>query len=344
MPELRRDPIAGYWTIVATERGWRPSDYHPLKLSDERPCPFCEGKEDQTTSEVFAVRKPGTAPNGPGWQVRAIVSKMPILSTQVGQSESQGLGLYDYRDGVGQHEVIVETPAHQHDLDEFDVSAIQDVVTVYAQRMSELSKDSRFAYALLFKNHGLVSGSASDVIRHSRSQLIALPIIPKRIKEELAMAKNYYERRERCVFCDVIEQEKKDQLRIVTENDSFFVFCPYASRSPFEMWLFPKKHASSFANLDRSQVGDLAQALKECLSRLNVLLQDPPFSLVLHTAPFRHGAKAVSWQTLDNDYHWYFQLMPRLTRSAGFEWGTGIHINPTPPEEAAMLLRETVVL
>ena len=336
--------MVGYWTIVATERGWRPSDYHPLKLTDERECPFCEGKESQTTAEVYAIRRSGTQANHPGWKVRAIISKMPILSNDGDPSGSEGMGLYDFHDGVGQHEVIVETPAHQHDLDEFELDAIKDVISVYVQRMGEVEKDSRFACALLFKNHGLVSGSASDVIRHSRSQLIALPIIPKRIKEELAMAKNYYERHERCVYCDVIEQEKKDQLRIVTENDSSLVFRPYASPSPFEMWILPKKHAANFSKLPSDQFGDLAQALKECLAKLNTLLQDPPFSLVLHSAPFRHNAKAVSWQSLENDYHWYFQLMPRLTKSAGFEWGTGIHINPTPPEEAALLLRETVVI
>jgi UDPglucose--hexose-1-phosphate uridylyltransferase len=343
MPELRRDPVVGNWIIVATERGWRPSDYHPPKLTDERECPFCEGKESLTTSEVFAVRRAGSQPNGPGWQVRAIVSKMPILSTGGSQSESQAVGLYDFREGVGQHEVIVETPAHRHDLDEFELDAIKDVISVYVQRLGDLEKDSRFAYALLFKNHGLVSGAASDVIRHSRSQLIALPIIPKRIKEELSVAKNYYERQERCLFCDVMEQERKDQVRIVAENESFLAFCPYASRSPFEIWILPKKHGASFSKLDPSCFGELAQVLKECLAKLNVLLQDPPFSLVLHTAPFRHASKEVSWQTLDRDYHWYFQLMPRLTKNAGFEWGTGIHINPTPPEEAALLLRETVI-
>lgn len=343
MPELRRDPVMGNWTIVATERGWRPSDYHPPKLTDERECPFCEGRESLTTAEVFAVRRSSSEPNGPGWSVRAIVSKMPILTTRGARDESQAVGLYDFQEGSGQHEVIVETPTHRHDLDEFEVDAIKDVLSVYVQRLGELEKDSRFAYALLFKNHGLVSGAASDVIRHSRSQLIALPIIPKRINEELSLAKNYYERHERCVFCDVMEQEKRDQVRIVAENESFIVFCPYASRTPFEMWILPKKHSANFSKLDTLVYDDLAKSLKECLCKLNVLLQDPPFSLVLHTAPFRHAAKNVSWQTLDRDYHWYFQLMPRLTKSAGFEWGTGIHINPTPPEEAALLLRETVI-
>jgi UDPglucose--hexose-1-phosphate uridylyltransferase len=333
----------GYWTIMATERGWRPMEYHAKKITTERPCPFCENHESETTSEVYAIRRPGTTPNGPGWQVRAIVSKIPILADGPNGNESHGQGIYDWRPGVGRHEIIIETPEHQHDLDELTAPAIQEVIRVYVQRFGELEKDERFTHALLFKNHGLVSGSAQDVIRHSRSQIIAMPITPKRAKEELVGAKNYFERRERCVFCDVLKQETSEGVRRVVENDSFLAFCPFASRSPFEMWILPKRHLADFGRLEAQCFPDLADVLKTCLSKLRSLLDDPPYNVILHSAPFRHKSKSGYWKTIDLDYHWYFQITPRLTHVAGFEWGTGIYINPTPPEEAAVLLREAVV-
>jgi UDPglucose--hexose-1-phosphate uridylyltransferase len=316
-------------------------EYRPKKALDVRECPFCEGKESMTTSEVFAIRSAGSAPNGPGWEVRSIVSKMPILSNTANGHDSRAAGIYDTRDGVGQHEIIVETPKHQHDLDEFSLKEIEGVLKAYAARIAQLSNDSRFEYALLFKNHGLVSGAATDVIRHSRSQLLAMPIIPKRTKEELALTKSYYERRERCVVCDILKQESSEGTRVVVENASFFAYCPFASRSPFEMWVLPKKHSADFASTEGAAFADLAWVLKQCLVKLNRLLDDPPHNLILHTAPFRHKKKSVYWKTIEDDYHWYWQIMPRLTLSAGFEWGTGIHINPTPPEEAAALLRDT---
>lgn len=340
MPELRRDPVMGYWTIMATERGWRPMEYRAKKAANERPCPFCEGHESETTSEVHAVRKPGTAPNKPGWQVRTIVSKLPILAEGAVGTESHGEGVYNWREGVGRHEIIIESPQHEVDLDELPLPAIESVVGTYVQRFIELEKDERFAYALLFKNHGVVSGSAKDVIRHSRSQLIALPITPKRAKEELLGAKNYFERSGRCGLCDVIRQEAADKVRVVAENDAFFAYCPFAARSPFEMWILPKMHQADFGRLEPADLSKLAQVLKTCLSKLRLLLDDPPYNLILHSAPFRHHSKNGHWKTIEQDYHWYFQIMPRLTVSAGFEWGTGIYINPTPPEEAAALLKE----
>lgn len=341
MPELRRDPVVGYWTILSAERGWRPMDYRPPRITAERPCPFCEGKEGETPLETYALRPDGSAPNGPGWQVRSVLSQTPMLSQADDEAQPHGVGIYDTRPGVGYHEVIIETPRHRHDLDEFTVEQVGKVLRVYASRIAELEKDPRLAYPLLFKNHGLISGAATDVIRHSRSQLVGLPIIPKRAKEEFRMTKNYFERRERCVFCDILKQESNDRKRLVVENGSFFAYCPFASRLPFEMWILPKKHSADFAKLEEGQFGDLARVLRQCLARLRNLLEDPPYNLILHTAPFRHKNQTTHWKTIEQDYHWYLQIMPQLTQSAGFEWGTGIHINPTLPEEAAQLLRES---
>lgn len=340
MPELRRDPVAGYWTIISTERSRRPVEVISKDLIEERHCPFCEGREAETTGEIYAVRKPGTAPDSPGWQVRVVKSKSPLLIPDRDFGR-YGRGMYDLMEGVGTHELIIESPAHKHDLDELSVPELKQVISVYIHRLNELEKDPRFKYALLFKNHGLISGSARDIIRHSRSQLIATPITPKRVKEELLATKKYFERHERCVFCDILRQESEDGPRIVSQNTSFFAYCPFASRSPFETWILPKKHSADFRVLEGDYFADLATILKECLLKIKIMLNDPPYNIILHTAPFRRRKKEGHWKTIEEDYHWHLQISPRLTRDAGFEWGTGIYINPTPPEEAAQLLRET---
>ncbi len=342
MPELRRDPVIGYWTIISTERSRRPVEVRSKEVIEGRICSFCEGHESDTTREIFAIRRAGTAANGPGWEVRVILSKAPILSEE-GSFDRFGQGLYDIMQGVGRHEIIIESPKHQRDLDALEPVEIERVIQVYAARMNELEKLEHAKYGLLFKNHGLVSGSAKDVLRHSRSQLIGLPILPKRVKEELIGAQGYFERRDRCVYCDILRQEASEGTRIVAQNASFTAFCPFASRAPFETWIFPKKHRADFGRISAAEIPDLALILKECLMRLRILLNDPPFNMVLHTAPFRRAGKNHSWKTLEEDSHWYFHIEPRLTQSAGFEWGTGIHINPTPPEDAALLLRETSV-
>ena len=340
MPELRRDPVVGYWTIISTERSRRPIEVKPKEIGEERHCPFCEGRESETTDEVYAIRRSGTEPNKPGWQVRAIKSKVPILSSDT-EFDRFGHGMYDLMQGVGTHELIIESPEHKHSLDELTVSQLEQIIRVYTQRLNELEKDPRFKYALLFKNHGLISGSARDLIRHTRSQLIATPITPKRVKEELLATKNYFDRRERCVFCDILRQEAETGARVVLQNKSFFAFCPFASRSPFETWILPKKHCADFGKLEPHDIPDLASILRECLSKIRLMLNDPPYNMILHTAPYRHKRKEGYWKTIDEDYHWYLQISPRLARDAGFEWGTGIYINPTPPEDAAQLLRET---
>ena len=340
MPELRRDPIAGNWTIIATERGWRPIEFKPKKNVDERPCPFCEGHEQEAPNEIYAIRKEGSALNTPGWEVRAIYSMMPILWDEGVPIERFGQGIYDVMDAVGKHELVIESPEHKKDIDEFSVEHLTKVISVYVRRFKSFEEERKYKYALLYKNHGHTTGSARDIIRHARTQIITLPITPKRVKEELIAAKNYYEYRNRCVFCDILKQEKSDGTRIITENRSFVAFCPFASRHPFEMWILPKRHSPDFGHLEPENFADLATSLRDCLRRLSALLSDPPYNLIMHTAPFRHLKKETYWKTLDDDYHWYLQISPRMVPSAGFEWGSGIYINPTPPEDAAALLRD----
>lgn len=214
---------------------------------------------------------------------------------------------------------------------------IAKVLTAYAQRLNDLDRDPRFKYVLIFKNHGLAAGGGD--ILHTRSQLIAMAVNPKLIKEELLGAHRYFDYRERCIFCDIIQQELETGERIVAETDTMVGFCPYASPFPFEMWVLPKRHSPDFGKISEVEKWDMASVLKTALSKLSQALQDPPYNYVLHTAPFRRE-KLGYWKTIEEDFHWHLEIMPRLTKVAGFEWGSGVYINPTPPEEAAAYLRK----
>jgi len=336
MPELRKDPIIGRWVIIATERARRPDDFKaPHDGPPEGECPFCEGRESQTPQEIRAVRDPHSRPNTPGWKVRVVPSIKPALRIE-GKLNRRGIGVYDLMDGIGAHEVIIETPKHIDNICDLEVDQIGHVIDCYKERLIDLEKDPRFKYVLVFKNYGWVAGGGR--IGHSRSQLIATPVNPKRVKEELAGAKRYFDYHERCVFCDLIKQELDEKVRVVLDVDGFVAVTPFASRFPFEVWILPKKHNCDFIKLDQAEEKGLAQILKEVLLKMKKGLGNPPYNYILHTAPFRK-AKAGYWKTVEQDYHWHIEIMPRLTRVAGFEWGTGFYICPLPPEQAAEFLR-----
>ena len=330
MPELRKDPIVGRWVIISTERGKRPSSFKMI----ERPsvtggfCALCPENEDKTPPEVYAVRRDGSKPNTPGWTLRVVSNKFPALVIE-GNVKKQGEGMYDKMNGIGAHEVIIETPHHGEALSQLDVKAFEDVLWAYRDRIVDLKKDERFRYVLIFKNHGVEAGAS---LAHSHSQLIALPIIPKLVMEEMEGSKNYYHYKDRCVFCDIVHQELDDKIRVVVENNDFLAITPYASRSPFEIWLLPKKHSSSFINITSTEYTSLASIFQDVLSRIEVALEDPPFNFTLHTSPFN--------ELINDYYHWHFEIIPTLSKIAGFEIGSGFYINPTPPEEAAAFLKE----
>ena len=340
MPELRRDPVVGRWVIISTERAKRPTDFISPAADVEPPeeCPFCEGKESSTPPEIYAIRDPGTRPNTTGWQVRVLPSIKPILRIE-GELSRRAKGMYDTMNGIGAHEVIVEDPRHVANIADLPVERIRQSLEASVHRMVDLEHDPRFRYALWFKNHGSIAGAGR--IQHSRSQLIATPVTPKRVKEELAGTRRYFEDKERCLLCDLIAQEREAGERIVLESAHIIALCPFASRFPFELMFLPKRHHCDFGAMTPEEIADLAAVMQQVLSRLKAVLNDPPYNYVLHTAPFRrHRTKATYWKTIQDDYHWHIELIPRLTKMAGFEWGSGFYINPTPPEEAARYLRQ----
>ncbi|TRZ49497.1 galactose-1-phosphate uridylyltransferase [bacterium] len=341
MPELRKDPVIGRWVIIATERAKRPDQFSSpaQEARQEKPCPFCEGNESQTPPEIYAIRPRHTPQNSRGWDVRVVPSISPFLRIE-GDLERRGSGLYDVMNGIGAHEIIIETNEHIGNMADLSEEQISKVITAYIDRITDLEKDRRFKYVLVFKNYGWTAGGGR--VQHSRSQLIATPVNPKRVKEELVGARQYYEYHERCIFCDLIKQEMAFQERLILDIDGFIAITPFAARFPFEVWILPKKHSCDFTNLDISQRLDLGRIIKKTLAKLKKGLNDPPYNYVLHTAPFRRP-KLGYWKSIDYDYHWHIEIMPRLTRVAGFEWGTGFYICPLPPEDAAKFLREVEV-
>jgi UDPglucose--hexose-1-phosphate uridylyltransferase len=323
--------------IIAPERALRPDQMTlPKAELQPAPCVFCGGQEARDPHEIYAVREPGTAANTPGWRVRVLPNKFPVLRIE-GKLVREGVGMFDMISGIGAHEVIVETPSHDVQLADLPEAHIADVIRTYRNRMHDLGGDDRFKYVLIFKNQGYLAGAT---LTHAHSQLIATPVTPKRVKEELLGAERYYEFKRRCVFCDIIMQETRlTRERLVFENERFMVLSPFAARVPYEMWIVPKQHNCDFVAITELEYGDLAQALKHTLHRLRTTLNDPPLNYLIHTAPFRRP-RAGYWTTIQLDYHWHLEILPRLTRPAGFEEGSGFYINPVTPEEAAETLRE----
>ncbi|HBT97785.1 MAG TPA: galactose-1-phosphate uridylyltransferase [Desulfobulbaceae bacterium] len=331
MPELRKDPVLSRWIIIAAERRQRPSDFliEPPPVKSGGFCPLCPGHEQTTPPEVWAYRLGGDqTPNKPGWQVRAVPNKFPALRIE-GGLDKRGEGIYDRMNGVGAHEVIVESPNHDEQFAYLPPEKIFYVLLAYRERILDLQKDPRFRYVMVFKNYGRAAGAS---LEHSHSQLIALPVIPQLISAEMDGAASYYHFRERCVFCDMIAQEIYQDVRVVDQNDDFIVISPYAPRTPFEMWVLPKAHASSYSDQNDKSLSSLAATLSETLRRLDSIIPGVPYNFVLHTSPLRSSCS--------DHYHWHLEIVPKLTSIAGFEWGSGFYINPMPPEEATRHMKD----
>jgi len=329
MPELRKDPVTGRWVIISTERRKRPTDFHLERstIIEEKYCPFCAGREALTPPEVLSYRQNGGGPNSPGWDLRVVPNKFPALQVE-GNLDREAEGMFDRMNGIGAHEVIIETPDHGKTLATMTEPEIERVLWAFRERVLDLKQDRRFRYILIFKNHGAVAGAT---LEHTHSQLIALPIVPDFVRDEVDGARRHFMAKERCVFCDIVRQEVASGQRVIHENADIVALSPYAPRFPFETWLLPKSHGARFEEAPRQAYESLARMLKTVLMRMNRALETPPYNLIIHSAPFSEDAADF--------YHWHVELMPKLTRTAGFESGTGFYINPTSPEEATAVLR-----
>jgi UDPglucose--hexose-1-phosphate uridylyltransferase len=316
----------GRWVIIAPERAERPSAFlRPAPERDTGVCPFCPGNESMTPPEVLSRRSNGT------WSLRVVPNRYPALRTEIQLSRS-GVGMFDSMAGVGAHEVVIETSDHRSTLADQPVEQIASVLRAWQERMVDLSRDVRLKSLVAFKNHGVPAGAT---LFHAHSQLIALPFVPEALHAEVRAAAKHFDEKERCIWCDIVAQETREKERIVLESDAAVVLSPWAARSPFELWVLPREHRSSFESATEQELRAVADSLRTVLRKIDVALEKPAFNLFLHTMPLREP---------HNDfYHWHLELKPVLTQQAGFEWATGCFVNPTAPEEAASFLRQTEV-
>lgn len=337
MSELRRGPTRNHWVIVAPERAERPSGFRPEQgdnASEEAgTCPFCPGNEGTTPREIARVE------GLEGWLIRVIPNKHPALE-EYGELEPETIDdLYERMNGVGAHEVIIETPDHKAGLPDLPDEQVKAIIDMHVARLRDLMRNPRFRYVLLFKNHGQRAGAT---LSHSHSQIIATPIVPAAVCASLEIAHVHYERTGRCLSCDLVRHELRLKDRVLLDEDEFVVLAPYASRFPFELTIYPRQHSHDFTTISENARWALARTLKTVLLRLDRLLENVPFNYYLETAPnlTSRADKSSDWAALPCEYHWRIVVMPRLTQVAGFEWGTDWYINPVSPEQAVRRLRE----
>lgn len=332
MPELRKDPIVGRWVIIAPDRAKRPIGVkNEATAAGSAFCPFCEGGEAHTPAEILAYRERISKANDKGWRVRVVPNKFPALQIE-GDLNKRGDGIYDKMNGIGAHEVIIECPFHEVSMANLTEEHIREILWVYRDRLVDLKKDPRLVYGMIFKNVGLTAGAS---LEHSHSQLIVTPIVPVNVWEEMNGSLEFFNYRGRCIYCDLIYQELSAEKRIVVDTPNFICFSPYASRFPFETWIVPKNHNSHYENIQKNELDELGTVLKTILMKLEIALDKPAYNYIIHTSPF-------DTQSLPH-YHWHMEIIPRTTRIAGFEWGTGFYINSVPPEQAAAYLRDVEV-
>ena len=329
MSEIRQDPTTKEWVIIASNRVKRPHDLvkkrqkrslHPYEPS----CPFCLGNEHLSPEEVLRYPAEGSS----GWRVRVVSNKYPALVPQGSTRLTEEVGFFTKMEGVGVHDVIVETPLHNRFIPLMEDQEVKELLTVYHERYNQLSRDPRVKLITIFKNHG---GGAGTSLIHPHSQLVATPVVSAELRRQFEVAMAHYNDTGRCLYQDIIDHELRAGERIVMDTENFVVFHPFASRMPFETWIMPKKRQTSFGKIPTKDLASLAQVLRITLLKLYLSLHDPDFNYTIHTAPVGDENK---------DYYlWHIRIVPRLTSIAGFEIGSGMYINAAFPEETADFIR-----
>lgn len=311
--EYRKDVLLGRWVIIAPQRAQRPYEFDKKKPDEAADCPYCE-----------AAKENGKVPVLPSFEPALSAGDSPRQQTD---------GLYEFSEAAGRHDVLIESAKHGIAFEDLPEEDARLLIEAYAAALKDLSASPGLQHALLYRNHGLSDRLGRHVHRHARTEIVSLPVIPKRVEEEIRETSAYLKREGECAFCACLKQETKDGSRLVEQNLEFTAFCPFASHSPFEIMILPKRHEADFANLGSAAAGALARILQSVLTKLKTVLGDEPYYFVLHTAPFRAAADIRA------AYHWHIEITPRSSYAAGFEWGGGVYINPVPPENAAQVLK-----
>jgi len=334
MPELRQNPATKEWVIISTERAQRPEDFgagepEEEENSEKEHCPFCENYEHLTPPEIMAFRTFGTKPDSPGWWIRVIPNKYPALVPQGSPNRARILDFYNYMDGLGQHEVIIDSPSHKLHIATMKQKQVEEIFLAYRERYIALCADKRFELIAIFKNHGVTAGTS---IKHPHSQVIATPVTPSHIRHRIEEAMRYFDDYGKCVYCEMIEKELQFNDRVVLQTENFIAFEPFASKSPFMTWVMPKKHSSSYGNITPELSKELAYVMKQTLGKIFKGLNNPDYNFVIRSTPCH--------ETNEEYFHWHIMIIPRVAAVAGFELGSGIYINTVIPEKAAKYLRE----
>ncbi len=336
MPELRKDPIVDRWVIIAKNRAERPlelTEGEPARRTAIADCPFCEGHERETTEEVLAVRTSGSTANGPGWRVRVVTNLYPALLPGAGAFAPNAEHLFDAQPALGAHEVVIEHPRHLLGTGDLSVDELTEVLLVYRERLAALRAMKRYLQPIVFKNVGAAAGAS---IEHAHSQIMALPLVPREIAAELESARRYHQHNRQCSYCQLVADELSSGQRVIyppanPPQTGFVALSAYAARTPFETWVLPAEHQSDFEQLSPAGARELAAVVRTVVAKIDAALDRPAYNYIIHT---------TSFDTYANDhYHWHIEIIPRVTKTAGFEWGTGLAINPVPPEEAAAIMR-----
>lgn len=327
--EMRRDPLTGAWTLFSAARAAAPA--FGSVLAENGPAaarnPFARGRER------FAPQALHEAATRDGWQVRVVPNRAPVLKVE-GDATIHPDGFYDRMDGVGAHEVVVEAPG-AGPFEDLPLGEIQNVIVAWKLRMLDLTRDLRMRSFTIVKNVGRPAGAT---VPHAVSQLVAMAIVPPVLRQKLTTARAFYAGRKRSIFEDILHEEVRSGKRLVYENNGFAAFCPYAARTPFELAIYPKRQISDYHGVSDQEVAQLSDALRTTLRKLAAALDHAPYNLIIHTAPSRTN-RADSWSTIERDFRWHIEIVPRLQPIGGIELGTGCWVNSVWPEAAAEYLR-----
>ncbi len=331
MSELRQDPTTREWVIIAPERAKRPQQKSKKRRTEEVPdydesCPFCPGNESQTPQETF--RLPTSSENS-SWDVRVVHNRFAALTLNGDITRREEGHFFRKMDGVGGHEVIIESPSHNIPMALMPYEQVEKVLIAYQERYNALKKNKQFKFITIFKNHGWASGTS---LAHPHSQLVATPITATYYRRKFDVAVDYYDDVGKCLYCDLLAEEMEKKERIVAHTKEFVILHPYASRVAYETWIIPKKHCASFGLFPATDLAELAMVLKDTLLCLYSGLDNPAFNLMVDTT--------TTEDEEDPYYHWHLRIVPRLSTIAGFEMGSGIYINTALPEETAPTIQK----